>query len=150
MDQGWAAKLLNPDKDRENLSRVCWMLHDVGTHSLRSVFDSIHPPLNLKDHLSQPHIRTVLQRLHEQGVLDEKQWKLLYPTKKKHTNSQQYDSRTLVTLLQTICHLCPPYPNGWSAAPLSADSSLSADIVRLQLLFQHVAEMSELLTNFKP
>lgn len=141
MDQGWAAKLLNPDKDRENLSRVCWMLHDVGTHSLRSVFDSIHPPLNLKDHLSQPHIRTVLQRLHEQGVLDEKQWKLLYPTKKKHTNSQQYDSRTLVTLLQTICHLCPPYPNGWSAAPLSADSSLSADIVRLQLLFQHVAEM---------
>ncbi|XP_062594074.1 uncharacterized protein LOC134255559 isoform X4 [Saccostrea cucullata] len=141
MDQGWAAKLLNPDKDRENLARVCWMLHDVGTHSLRAVFDSIHPPLNLKDHLAQPHIRTVLQRLHEQGVLDDKQWKLLYPTKKKHTTSQQYDSRTLATLLQTICHLCPPYPNGWSAAPLSADSSLSADIVRLQLMFQHVAEM---------
>jgi hypothetical protein len=66
---------------------------------------------------------------------------MLYPLNKKHTSSQQYDSRTLCILLQSICHLCPPYPNGWGVTPLSTDSSLSADIVRLQLLHERVARM---------
>ena len=74
-----------------------------------------------------------------QNVLTDKQWKLLYPLKKKHTTSQKYDSRTLVTLLETICHLCPPYPHGWSKEPLPKDGSLSADVLRLQLLFQELA-----------
>ncbi|KAK3084052.1 hypothetical protein FSP39_007376 [Pinctada imbricata] len=139
MEQGWASKLINPNKEKEIFARICWLLSDTGTYALRSTFDSIHPPLNLKDHLAQPHIRAVLQRLQEQEILNDRQWKLLYPVKKKHVSSQQYDSRTLIILLQSICHLCPPYPNGWTSMPLSTDSSISADIVRLQLLYQQVA-----------
>jgi len=74
-------------------------------------------------------------------VLTDRQWKLLYPIKKKHTTSQKYDSRTLVVLLETVCHLCPPYPHGWAREPLPQDGSLSADIVRLQLLFMDIAKL---------
>ena len=79
-----------------------------------------------------------------QGIIDDKQWKLLYPLKKKVPTSQKFDSRILVTLLETICHLCPPYPNGWSREPFGNDNSLSADIVRLQLLFMELTRHGKL------
>ena len=141
MDQNWAKKMNIANKERENLARIVWLLIDAGTAALRSTFDSVHPPLNLRDHLTQAHIKAVLQRLHVSNVINDKQWEMLYPLNKKHTSSQQYDSRTLCILLQSICHLCPPYPNGWGVTPLSTDSSLSADIVRLQLLHERVARM---------
>ncbi|KAK3596283.1 hypothetical protein CHS0354_024867 [Potamilus streckersoni] len=138
--QGRPLRFISTNKEKEFLSRLAWLLVDAGTTSLKATFDSIHPALNLRDHLTQPHIKSVLMRLQQQGVLNETQWELLYPPKKKHTSSQKYDSKTLITLLETICHLCPPYPNGWMSAPLPTDSSLSADIVRLQLLHQEVAK----------
>ncbi|XP_069136254.1 NLR family CARD domain-containing protein 4-like isoform X2 [Argopecten irradians] len=142
MDPAWANKFNNASKEREYLARTAWLLLDGGTTALRTVFDSVHPPLNLRDHLAQAHVRAVLCRLHEeQNVISENQWKLLYPLKKKHVLSQKYDSHLLLTLLQSICHLCPPYPNGWHAQPMSTDSSLAADIVRMQLLHQQVASM---------
>ncbi|XP_060072729.1 NLR family CARD domain-containing protein 4-like [Ylistrum balloti] len=140
MDPAWANKFNNASKEREYLARTAWMLLDAGTSALRTVFDSVHPPLNLRDHLAQAHVRAVLCRLHEeQNILTENQWKLLYPLKKKHVLSQKYDSHLLLTLLQSVCHLCPPYPNGWHAQPMPTDSSLAADIVRMQLLHQQVA-----------
>jgi hypothetical protein len=143
MEQGRGVRFVNSNKEREYLARMVWLLMDAGTHALRTTFDSIHPPLSLRDHLGLPHIRTVLTRLQQQGLLNEKQWRLLYPTKKKHVLSQKYDSRTLVTLLQWVCHLCPPYPHGWGAQPLTSDNSISADIVRLQLLFQQIASLGK-------
>lgn len=74
--------------------------------------------------------------------------KLLYPIKKKHTASTQYNSHMLIILLETICHLSPPYPNGWPAQPLPADRSLSADIVRLRLLFQEMAGLGIYVYTF--
>ena len=74
-----------------------------------------------------------------QEVLTQVEWKMLYPVKKKHVTSTQYNSHTFIILLETICHLSPPYPNGWAVQPLPTDRSLSADIVRLRLLFQEIA-----------
>lgn len=34
-------------------------------------------------------------------------------------------------LLQNICHMSPPYPNGWRGVPLPGDISISADIARI-------------------
>ncbi|KAL4223642.1 Nlrc4p [Mactra antiquata] len=137
--QSGQVRIVGRDKEKEMLARLAWLLLDAGTAALRVTFDSIHPPLNLRDHLSQPHVKSVLQRLSQQAILNDKQWQLLYPVKKKHTSSQKYDSRTLIILLETICHLCPPYPHGWGKDPLPTDGSLSADIVRLQLLFIDMA-----------
>lgn len=141
MDQNWAKKMNIANKERENLARIVWLLVDAGTAALRSTFDSVHPPLSLKDHIAQAHVKAVLQRLHVSNVINDKQWELIYPLNKKTTSSQQFDSRLLCILLQGVCHLCPPYPNGWGVTPLPTDSSLSADIVRLQILHQKVARM---------
>ncbi|KAH3883240.1 hypothetical protein DPMN_007194 [Dreissena polymorpha] len=137
--QSGHVRIVGLDKEKEMLARLAWLLLDAGTSALRATFDSIHPPLNLREHLKQAHVKAVLQKLLQQSVLTERQWKLLYPIKKKHSTSQAYDSRTLIILLETICHLCPPYPNGWAREPLPNDGSLSADIVRLQLLYLDMA-----------
>ncbi|XP_012937299.1 uncharacterized protein LOC101849611 [Aplysia californica] len=134
-------------REREYLARVCWLLHDVGTLALRTTFDSIHPPLSLPDHLQHVHVKTMLQKLHQQNILTDKQWRQLYPPKKKKKTrkvvcSRDFDTKVLVVLLQTVCHLTPPYPHGWHAEPLPADSSLSADVVRLQLKLQEIGALS--------
>lgn len=144
-DQLRQAALFSVNRDQEYLARVQWLLIDAGTSALKTTFDSVHTPLNLRDDLNQAHVKTLLNRLLRNSVIDDNQYELLYPPKKKATSSQKYDSRTLITLLQSICHLCPPYPNGWSDLPLSTDSSFSADIVRVQLLYQQVATKGEFI-----
>ncbi|XP_052800759.1 uncharacterized protein LOC128231702 isoform X1 [Mya arenaria] len=139
--QSGQVRIVGHDKEKEMLARLSWLLLDAGTSALRNTFDSIHPPVSLREHLKQTHVKTVLQKLLEQAVFTDRQWKLLYPMKKKHTTSRMYDSRILVVLLETICHLCPPYPHGWARDPLPKDGSLSADIVRLQLLFMDIARL---------
>jgi hypothetical protein len=76
-------------------------------------------------------------------VLTDRQWRQLYPTKRHEISmlsSNNFDARLLSVLLQFVCHLSPPYPHGWAALPLPHDSSLSADIVRLQMYLQQVNE----------
>ncbi|XP_076434990.1 uncharacterized protein LOC143274892 [Babylonia areolata] len=130
--------------ERQYLAKLCWLLHDAGTHVLRSTFDSFHPPLSLRQHLGQHHVRAVLQKLHEQKILSDKQWRTLYPTKKQdlaNLSSETFDARVLAVLLQFICHLSPPYPHGWSTLPLAQDSSLSADVVRIQMYLQQAGSL---------
>ncbi|ESO97594.1 hypothetical protein LOTGIDRAFT_152683 [Lottia gigantea] len=141
MEQGSTANSYVTNREREYLAKLCWLLHDAGTYTLRTIFNSIHPGITLKEHLAQHHIRSVLVKLHEQKALSESQWRVLYPVEKGGASSQRFDSRILVILLQTICHLSPPYPNGWSAEPLPNDTSLSADVVRLQILLQQIGSL---------
>lgn len=66
------------------------------------------------------------------GVLDNEQWMMLYPAKKKNdAKCDTFDFGLLLLLLKSICHLSPPYPNGWSEMPLTTDKALSADLARL-------------------
>ncbi|KAK7087286.1 uncharacterized protein [Littorina saxatilis] len=130
--------------ERQYLAKLCWLLHDAGTHTMRLTFDGFHPPLSLRQHLGQQHVRSVLHRLWDQKILTEKQWRTLYPTKRKEIaalSSQAFDARVLSVLLQFVCHLSPPYPHGWSALPLPQDVSLSADVVRLQMYFQQAGSL---------
>ena len=57
--------------ERQYLAKLCWLLHDAGTHALRTTFDSFHPPLSLRNHLAQYHVRSVLHRLWDQKVRGE-------------------------------------------------------------------------------
>lgn len=54
--------------ERQYLAKICWLLHDGATHALRVTFDSVHPPLYLRQHLAQQQVRSVLRRLLEQKV----------------------------------------------------------------------------------
>lgn len=55
-------------KEQEMQSRLAYLLLDAGTSALRSIFDSIHPAVSLRDHLKQAHVRSVLQRLLQQVI----------------------------------------------------------------------------------
>ena len=39
-----------------------------GTQALRSTFDSVHPPLTLRQHLAQHHVRSLLHKLWDHKV----------------------------------------------------------------------------------
>ena len=40
-----------------------------GTQALRSTFDSVHPPLTLRQHLAQHHVRSLLHKLWDHKVI---------------------------------------------------------------------------------
>jgi len=64
--QSGQVRIVGHDKDKEMLARLAWLLLDAGTSALRATFDSIHPPVSLREHLRQAHVKTVLQKLLQQ------------------------------------------------------------------------------------
>ena len=72
-----------------------------------------------------------LRRLQILRIISDKQWKMLYPKHRETTSSQNFDKVLLTILLKNICHLAPPYPNGWEGITDQDDKSMSADLVRL-------------------
>ncbi|XP_041347900.1 uncharacterized protein LOC121367661 [Gigantopelta aegis] len=134
--------MLISEKEREYLAKLCWLLQDAGTQALRTTFNSIHPPLSLNEHLSHYNIKAVLTKLMDARVIDQRHWNLMYPKKNRPTSSQLYDAKLTLILLETICHLSAPYPGGWQSNPLQTDTSMSADLVRLQKLLQQIGSLS--------
>ena len=61
--QAGKVRIVGRDKEKEMLARLSWLLLDAGTTALKKTFDSIHPPAVLREHLMQPHVKAILQRL---------------------------------------------------------------------------------------
>ncbi len=119
---------------------LCRLLVEGSRVALRSVFNSIHPPIHLRSHLAEPDTVKTLRRLRQLNVLSPSQWDVLYPVQRKRVSSQHYDACLLTVLLQHVCHLSPPYPNGWNGgAPFSGDLSIAAGVVRITELRARVA-----------
>lgn len=96
--------------------------------ALRRVFDSIHPPRVLANHLNENYV--ILESLLRQRVLNEHQWRLLFPPT-GNPSSSRFDITLLFCLLRSISGLSPPV-TGWREMPLTLDHSLEADIVRIK------------------
>ena len=142
-DLSLSTQSLVTEKERDDLAKLCWLLHEAGTVALRVTFDSIHPPLCLKEHLARYTVKAILVKLMDARVLEQKHWSVLYPTKNKPVTSQNYDAKLMLILLETVCHLSAPYPGGWQTTPIQTDTSMSADLVRLQKILQQIASLSE-------
>ena len=54
--------------ERQYLAKLCWLLYDAGTYVMRQTFDGFHPPIILRQHLGQHHVKSVLHRLWDQKV----------------------------------------------------------------------------------
>lgn len=118
------------------------LLYEGSGTAMREVFNTIHPPITLESRLSKVQILKSLRRLQQQGTLTPDQWRVLYPKNKISPGSTNFDPKLLRVLLQHVCHLSPPYPNGWEGIPLSTDTSLSADLVRLDYIRRSVIHMN--------
>ena len=121
-------------KAKANFSRVCQLLVDKGGEALRFKFDAIHPPSTLSAVLNTK--KSAFQKI-KNGVINDQQWDLLFPTSGAAPDSNNFDITLLTILLRNICGL--PLPaKGWNAMPSAADTSISDDIVRIKMFRNYV------------
>ena len=119
-----------PSYASTNFARLCHLLLDVGSQTLRHKFDSIHPPAGLHGALTKPPAHPTLQMLRKKGILNPTQWAKLYPPSSLVT-SENFDFTLLMLLLRSICGLTPP-ATGWGNLPPEADTSTEANIARVK------------------
>ena len=122
-------------KETTNFARLCRLIVDVGSHALRNIFDSIHPPAGL--HVVLTASQTILRTLRARRILTATQWGKLYPSSLSSVSSRDFDITLLMLLLRNICGLIPP-ATGWDSLPLAADTSAEANIARVKYYRNHV------------
>lgn len=142
-----AAPPVTSTKDTTNYARLCRLLIDVGSETLRNIFDGFHPPATLSTELARSPVLTKLQSLKKKKVLNLTQWNKLYPPTSSSVSSKQFDITLLTVLLRNICGLSPPATTGsWDNPPPAKDTSVEADIVRVKYfrntLYGHVEQAS--------
>ena len=94
-------------EEKTNGTRLARLLVDVGTHVLRKVLHSVHPPATLQQELNNN--RPKLKRY----VKFDEQWETLFPTSGDPPDSKTFDITLLHLLLREICYLTAP-PTGWN------------------------------------
>ncbi|XP_028517708.1 uncharacterized protein LOC110248220 [Exaiptasia diaphana] len=117
-------------QEKVNYIRLSNLLIDIGRKVLKDIFDSIHKPASLHGVLWSSPVHNTLKNLKSKRVLYTQQWETLYPSSGSAT-SVNFDITLLFLLLRNVCGLKAP-GSGWDDAPLPADISLEADLVRIK------------------
>ena len=132
-------------KETTNYARLCRLMVDVSAHILRETFDKRRPTGDLKAVLSSPQVHAVLNSLRKKRILSPSQWRKLYPPRKSPVSSKNFDITLVMVLLRTICDLVRP-ATGWDTLPPAADTTLEAEIVRINCyrnkVYGHASEAS--------
>ena len=115
-------------KAKSNYNRICQLLIDKGGEALRRVLHAKLFPATLAAALNSHSHKGTLQGI-KYSVIKKPQWDLLYPTAGL-PDPKKFDITLLTILLRNICGLSPP-ASGWNAMPPENDTSISADIVRI-------------------
>ena len=131
----------------ENYAKLCRLLFEGSTMSMRHVFDQIHSPMSLVERLASASMHKTLRRMKVQGVLMPEQWDILYPRDKQTVSSAMYSPVMLYILLKSCCHISAPYPNHWDGLPEDRDHSLGAELVRMNHYLTVVKHLPEELTD---
>jgi hypothetical protein len=117
-----------PLKAKANFARICQLLIDKGGDALRLVLHAKILPSTLAAELNAK--KADLQKLRNR-VINNEQWELLYPTSGALADSKKFDITLLTILVRNICALSPP-TKGWHVIPPITDTSISADILRIE------------------
>ena len=116
-------------KETTNYARLCRLLVDIGTQALRDTFDAIHAPGNLHSVLAAK--KPTLQYLRKKKIINQIQWRKLFPAIPNLVSSHDFDTTLLMVLLRNLCGLTAPL-TGWDALPVVTDLSREADIARVK------------------
>ena len=111
-------------KKKMNGTRLLRLVFDKGTHVLRKVLHSVHPPATLQ------HVLNKNRRELQKCVKFHDQWETLFPTSGNPPDSKTFDITLLHLLLRKNCNLTEP-TTGWHDLPADDDFSLEANIVRI-------------------
>ena len=116
-------------KETTNYARLCRLLVDIGIQALRDTFDAIHAPGNLHSVLAAE--KPTLQYLRKKKIINQIQWRKLFPAIPNLVSSHDFDTTLLMVLLRNLCGLTAPL-TGWDALPAVTDLSREADIARVK------------------
>ncbi|CAB3983840.1 ankyrin repeat domain-containing 50-like [Paramuricea clavata] len=137
---------------KSNGAKLCRLIIDEGTETVRKYFDICRPPATLTTVLNAN--RTKLDTLHTKGVITDEQKELLFsPAGMPPTTSNKYDITLLFVLLRNICGLTAPSSTGsFKDNPPSTDKSPEADLVRIKyyrnkLAHRNNTELSDVELN---
>lgn len=119
-------------KEQRNYFALSYLLVNVGTSTLRSLFDEFHPPENLHEHLARSDLRRTLRSLLLKGIIPFSQWQKLYPLFPSSVTSENFDMSLLVVLLRNLCEIIPPI-TGWNNLTHDSDRSVAANICRITI-----------------
>ena len=120
-------------KETTNYARLCRLLVELGTQTLKDTFDSIHAPATL--HAVLAGNITTPQSLRGRRIINPTQWGKLFPTIPSSVSSASFDISLLMVLLRNICGLVAPSTGigpGWDVLPGATDVSREADIARIK------------------
>ena len=121
--------------EKTNGAKLSRLLIDGGTTVLRNEFNKHHPPANLAADLNASY--SILNYLLRRRVLNNHQWKKLFPPGGTPPDSSTFDITLLFLLLINICGLSPP-ATGWHKKPILSDTSLEANLARIKFFRNHL------------
>ena len=116
-------------QEKANFTRLSRLLVDKGTEALRNTFDAIHPPTALPSALALANKSLLRLKFR---IINDYQWKLLYPPSGNPPDSKTFDLQLLNILLRNISDFASP-ATGWDVMPLDTDRSIAANIVRIKM-----------------
>ena len=112
-------------EEKSNGTRLARLLIDVGTHVLRKILHSIHPPNTLENVLKKNRGRL------QKKVRFDDQRENLFPPSGDPPDSATFDLTLLHLLIREICYLPAPL-TGWHKMPAEDDESLEANVTRIK------------------
>ena len=121
--------VLEASEEKTNGTRLARLVIDGGTHALRTLFCTMHPPATLQTVLSKNLLR--LQTLKLRRAIFDSQWEALFPSSGLPPDAKIFDITLLHLLLREICYLAGP-ATGWNNLPIDSDVSSDANIVRIK------------------
>ena len=114
-------------QQKTNGTKLARLLVDGGTHVLRKVLHSVHPPATLQRVLNNNR-----RKLQSRKSIANDQWEKLFPSSGDPPGSKTFDITLLHLLLREICNLTAPPTTGWHKMPADGDVSREANIVRIK------------------
>ncbi|XP_048576145.1 uncharacterized protein LOC125557526 [Nematostella vectensis] len=124
------ASVLSASEEKDNFLKLCRLLIDGGTQSLRTYFTSIHHPTPLAAFLNT-HKKT-LTNLKSRRILRQEQFDRLFPASGV-PSANDYDITLLFLLLRHISGLSPPVStSSWDVLPPPTDLTKEAHMARLK------------------
>jgi len=121
--------VLEASEEKTNGTRLARLVIDGGTHALRTLFCTMHPPATLQTVVSKNFLR--LQTLKLRRAISDSQWEALFPSSGLPPDAKTFDITLLHLLLREICYLAGP-GTGWNNLPIDSDVSSDANIVRIK------------------
>lgn len=134
-------------KEIENWKRLKLVLNTSGKFVLRKLLLTkfMNDEMILRT-LQRPGVKRKFEKAYQKGTMSSRQWNILYVQtqqyeEKDKLNTKNIDVELYALLLQKLAELQTP-KHGWHDWPSENDFSVTANVVRIKLMYREVNHMT--------